>query len=97
MMSATIHTPPHLDTDRLADAVTDIVIRDLDRVYAQRTLRVRHGPDGPERDATQAASSIAYLSSRLLRQIIRYYRSMTLYKEQQLAQVMEDLDDDIPW
>jgi len=90
-------TPLYLHTHRLADAVAELVSKDLDLLYTERRLHLQNDSAGPQRDAEAAASNIAYLSSRLLRQILDYYRSMTYHREQQLAQAMDDLDDDVPW
>jgi hypothetical protein len=97
MMREPVTTPPHLHTHRLADAVAELVSRDLDLLYTERRLRLRNHPDGPQRDAESAASNIAYLSSRLLRQFLDYYRSMNHHREQQLTRAMNDLEDDVPW
>ncbi len=89
--------PPYLETQCLVDAVAELVTRDLDLLFTKRRLQVRNAPEGPLRDATIATNNIAYLSSRLLRQTLDYYRSMAQYWEQQFSQVMEDFDDEVPW
>ena len=97
-MSEHVNTLPRFDLQRLAEAVAELVTDDL---YGQRMLSPPAQTDGPERDVVQAASNIAYLSSRLLPQIIRYQSSMIRLRESEVRQGLQSEhdtpDDEIPW
>ena len=84
--------PPRFDLHDLAEAVAEIVTDDLDYLYGLRMLDHRGQAQGPERDAAQAASSIAHLASQLLPEILRYQRGIIL-SQQHVA----PRDDDVPW
>jgi hypothetical protein len=100
-MSESVSTLPRFDLQRLAEAVAELVADDLDDLYGQRMLNPPVQIDGPELDAVLAANNIAYLSSRLLPQILRYQSSMIRLREEQARKALQDLqdhpNDDIPF
>jgi len=104
MMSHNAGVPPNLNLHHLAEAVADLVTNDLDDLYGQRMLDLRARTDGPQGDAVVAANNIAYLSSQLLPEIVRYQTSMIRMREEQLRQgknggrhTVDAVEDDVPW
>ena len=100
-MSEYVNTLPRFDLHRLAEAVAELVTDDLDDLYGQRMLSPSAQTDGPERDAALAANNIAYLSSRMLPQIIRYQSSMIRLRESEVRQGLQSEhhtpDNEVPW
>ena len=100
-MSDYTDVPPNLDLHCLAEAVAELVTSDLDDLYGQRMRNPRAYVDGPGRDAAAAANNIAYLSSQLLPEIIRYQSSMIRMHEERARREIErersSSDEDIPW
>jgi hypothetical protein len=88
---------PRFDLHDLAEAVVEIVTDDLDYLYGQRMLNPRVQAKGPERDAAQAANSIAHLASQLLPEILRYQRGVILLRQQEADGDHLTIDDDVPW
>jgi hypothetical protein len=72
-----------LNIHPLAHAVADIISDDLDGLYSKRMLQAEGGPEGPRQAAARSASSIAYLSIRLLRHIIYYQQSLERIREEE--------------
>jgi hypothetical protein len=100
-MSHFTDVPPNLDLHCLAEAVAELVTSDLDDLYGQRMRNPRAYVDGPGRDAAAAANNIAYLSSQLLPEIIRYQSSMIRMREEQARRQRKaersPRDEDIPF
>lgn len=87
------HRPPQLDTGDLAVAAAEILVRDLDELYARRSLDATPALHGHDRGAAVSAGMISYLAARLLRQIQYYERAIKLIRLEEDATAEEDDDE----
>ena len=90
--------PPQLDTGDLAVAAAEILVRDLDELYARRSLEDAPELRGHDLGAAVAAGMISYLAARLLRQIQYYERAMKLIRleEEEEEEEEEESESNAP-